>query len=180
MLRHSLLLCTAVAALTLLGARGASAQGSPAQTASVTVNGKTISIKYSAPSVRGRVIFGPGNLVSKDPTYPVWRAGANAATILTTDADLTIGSLSVPKGSYSLYINLANMEAWELIVNKQTGQWGLTYDQSQDLGRVPMTMSKPKALVEQLKWALTDQGGGKVEMLIEWVYRHITVPVTVK
>ena len=97
--RHSLLLCTAVTALVLLGARGVSAQDSPAATASVTVYGKTISIKYSAPSVRGRVIFGPGNLVSKDPTYPVWRAGANAATLLQTDADLMIGNLAVPKGT---------------------------------------------------------------------------------
>ena len=178
--RHSLLLCTAVTALVLLGARGVSAQDSPAATASVTVNGKTISIKYSAPSVRGRVIFGPGNLVSKDPTYPVWRAGADAATLLQTDADLMIGNLAVPKGTYSLYVNLKNMEAWELIVNKQAGQWGLTYDQSQDLGRVPMTMSKPPALVETLRYALTDQGGGKVELLLEWVYRHTTVPITVK
>jgi hypothetical protein len=180
MFRRTLLVQLLAVGLSLAGARGASAQDSPAQTASVTVNGKTISIKYSAPSVRGRVIFGPGNLVSKDPTYPVWRAGANAATILTTDADLMIGNLAVPKGSYSLYVNLKNMEAWELIVNKQTGQWGLTYDQTQDLGRVPMTMNKPPALVETLKWALTDQGGGKVEMLIEWVFRHITVPITVK
>lgn len=170
----------AVAATLTAGVPDAFAQGSPAATASVTVNGKTISVKYSAPSVRGRVIFGPGNLVSKDPTYPVWRAGANAATILQTDADLMIGNLAVPKGTYSLYVNLANMEAWELIVNKQTGQWGLTYDQSQDFGRVPMTMNKPPALVETLKWALTDQGGGKVEMLIEWVFRHVTVPITVR
>jgi len=68
----------------------------------------------------------------------------------------------------------------ELIVNKQTGHWGLTYDQSQDLGRVPMTMGKPPALVETLKYGLTDQGGGKVELLLAWVYRHITVPITVK
>ncbi len=180
MFRRTLLVHIFVAVACLAGARGVSAQGSPAQTASVTVNGKTISIKYSAPSVRGRVIFGPGNLVSKDPTYPVWRAGANAATILQTDADLMIGNLAVPKGTYSLYVNLKNMEAWELIVNKQTGQWGLSYDQSQDLGRVPMTMNKPPALVETLKWGLTDQGGGKVEMLIEWVFRHVTVPITVK
>ena len=179
MLRHFVFLSTLVAALLFLGAPIVSAQDSPASTASVTVNGKTISIGYSAPSVRGRVIFGPGNLVSKDPTYPVWRAGANAATLLQTDADLMIGNLAVPKGTYSLYVNLKNMEAWELIVNKQTGQWGLTYDQSQDLGRVPMTMNKPPALVETLKYALTDQGGGKVEMLLTWVFRHITVPITV-
>jgi hypothetical protein len=180
MLRHSLLLCTVIAGLTFLGAQDVSAQDSPASTASVSVNGKTISIKYSAPSVRGRVIFGAGNLVSKDPTYPVWRAGANAATLLQTDADLMIGNLAVPKGTYSLYVNLKNMEAWELIVNKQTGHSGLDYDQSQDLGRVPMTMGKPPALVETLKYALTDQGGGKVELLLEWVFRHITVPITVK
>jgi hypothetical protein len=179
MLKQSFLLCTVMAGLALLAPRSASAQDSPASTASVSVNGKTISIRYSAPSVRGRVIFGPGNLVSKDPTYPVWRAGANGATLLHTDADLMIGNLAVPKGTYSLYVNLANMEAWELIVNKQTGQWGLTYDQSQDLGRVPMTMGKPPALVETLKYALTHQGGSKVELLLEWVYRHITVPITV-
>jgi hypothetical protein len=179
--RRTLLLHAFVAALTLLGARNVAAQDeSPAATASVTVNGKTISIKYSAPSVRGRVIFGEGNLVSKDPTYPVWRAGANAATTLQTDADLMIGTLAVPKGTYTLYVSLKDMNAWELIVSKETGQWGLTYDQTQDLGRVPMTMNKPPALVETLKYALTDQGGGKVELLLEWVYRHITVPITVK
>ena len=43
-----------------------------------------------------------------------------------------------------------------------------------------MTMGKPPALVETLKYTLTDQGGGKVELLLEWVYRHITVPITVK
>ncbi len=54
-----------------------------------------------------------------------------------------IGSLSVPKGDYTLFVNLANPAAWELIVNKQTGQSGLEYDGKQDLGRVKMTMSKP-------------------------------------
>src|SRR5689334_6207100 len=103
MIRPSILPCTVLAGLTFLFAQPVSAQeDSPAATASVAVNGKTISIKYSAPSVRGRVIFGAGNLVSKDPTYPIWRAGANAATLLQTDTDLMIGTLAVPKGSYSL------------------------------------------------------------------------------
>ena len=180
MFRRTLLVHAVVAATFLVGARGVSAQASPAETASVTVNGKTISIKYSAPSVRGRVIFGAGNLVSKDPTYPVWRAGADAATLLQTDADLMIGHLAVPKGTYSLYVSLKNMEAWELIVNKQTGQWGLTYDESQDLGRVPMTMNKPPALVETLKYTLTDQGAGNAELKLEWVFRRTTVPIVVK
>ena len=69
----------------------------------------------------------------------MWRAGANEATALHTDADLQIGSLNIPKGDYSLFVNLANPDSWELIVNKQTGQSGLEYDPKQDLGRVKMT-----------------------------------------
>ena len=74
------------------------APASPPDQASVTVNGKTITIKYSAPSVKGRQIFGDGGLISNDPHYPVWRAGANSATALHTDADLDIAGLKVPAG----------------------------------------------------------------------------------
>src|SRR6516165_8878347 len=83
---------------------------SPSAQASVTVGGKTISVQYSAPSVRGRKIFGDGGLLSHDPTYPFWRAGANSATAFHTDASLDIGGLSVPKGDYTLYCNVKNPE----------------------------------------------------------------------
>src|SRR5580692_2146552 len=78
------------------------AQSPPAQ-ASVTVGGKNISVEYSSPSVRGRKIFGDGGILSQDPTYPAWRAGANSATTFKTTADLDIGGLAVPKGTYTLY-----------------------------------------------------------------------------
>jgi Protein of unknown function (DUF2911) len=153
---------------------------SPAATASVTINGKAISIRYSAPSVRGRQIFGEGGQLSKDPTYPVWRAGANAATVLHTDADLDIAGLLVPKGDYSLYVNVKDPEKWQLIVNKQTRQSGLTYDQAQDLGRVPMTMSKPPAPIETYKITLSDAGGGKAKLQLEWDKYIASVPIAVK
>jgi hypothetical protein len=63
---------------------------SPPAKASATIAGKVITIKYGAPSARGRQIFGDAGLLSKDWTYPVWRAGANAATTLVTGADLDI------------------------------------------------------------------------------------------
>ena len=156
------------------------AQGSPAQTATATVSGKTITIRYSAPSVRGRQIFGPGGLVSKDPTYPAWRAGANAATTLVTDGALDIGGLAVPAGTYTLYVWVQDPAAWQLIVNKQTGQWGLSYDAKQDLGRVKMTMAKPPKPVETLKYTLTDQGSGKAELRLEWENHIATVPIAAK
>jgi hypothetical protein len=163
----------------LAAASVASAQGSPPAAATVTIAGKAISVRYSAPSVRGRKIFGAGGLLSKDPTYPAWRGGANAATALHTDAALNIGGLAVPKGNYTLYVWVKDPDAWELIVNKETGQSGLDYSASKDLGRVKMTMAKPPALVETLKYTLADKGGGKAELRLEWENRVATVPITV-
>lgn len=155
-------------------------QGSPSSTAATTLNGKSIDIRYSAPSVRGRQIFGEGGLISKDPTYPVWRAWANAATTLVTAGNLDIGGLNVPAGTYTLFVGVKDANAWELIVNRQTGQWGLTYDAKQDLGRVKMTMSKPPAPVELLKYTLSDKGAGRGELRLEWENHVATVPLLSK
>jgi len=152
---------------------------SPPEQASVNVAGKTISLKYSAPSVRGRQIFGEGGVVSKDPTYPVWRAGANAATALHTDGDLTIKGLAVPKGDYTIYV-LVKGATWQLIINKQTGQSGMVYEQAQDLGRVPMDMGKPPSRVEKLKYALSATGANAGKLQLEWDNFVASVPFTVK
>ena len=109
---------------------------------------------------------------------PVWRAGAQDATLLHTDADLEIGNLHVPKGEYTLFINLADPAHWQLIVNKQIHQWGLTYDKSQDLGRVNMEMSKTPASVEVMKWTVTNSGGNRGRIQLEWGDTAASVPVT--
>ena len=156
-----------------------SAQPSPPAETSVTIAGKAITVKYSAPSVRGRKVFGDDSFLKADATYPVWRAGANTATELDTAGDLTIGSLTVPAGKHSLYV-LLDKPAWKLIVNKQTGQSGMTYDQKQDLGRVTMTMGKTPALVEKYKMTLTSQGGNKGRLTLEWENTTASVDFTVK
>ena len=176
--RSSKLIVT-LAGLVSLAAAPLLAQ-SPVATATASINGKSLAVRYSAPSVRGRQIFGAGGLLSNDPTYPAWRAGANSATTFTTDADLVVGGLAVPKGTYTLYAWVQNPVAWDLIINKQTGQWGLAYDPKQDLGRVKMTMSKPPALVETLKYTLADKGQGQGELRLEWEHHVATVPITVK
>ena len=174
-------LAAGVASLVLMAATSSLVWAqSPSATATGVINGKTLAVRYSAPSVRGRQIFGAGGLLSRDPTYPAWRAGANAATTFTTDADITVGTLAVPKGTYTLYAWVQNPDAWDLIISKQTGQWGLNYDAKQDLGRVKMTMSKPPALVETLKYTIADKGAGSGELRLEWEHRVATVPITVK
>lgn len=151
-------------------------------TESATVGGKKITITYSSPAVNGRVgkLFGKDGRIGQDPQYPVWRAGANEATALHTDADLDLGGLAVPKGDYTLFVNLADPAHWELIVNKQTGQGGLDYDAKQDLGRVKMTVSKPAALVEQLKYTISTSGGNKGKLELAWENVVASVNITVK
>jgi hypothetical protein len=176
----SLLVVLSVAGVAALSASPqAKPPLSPPATATVTIGGKTITIKYSAPSVRGRQIFGEGGLISKDQTWPVWRAGANAATAFHTDADLQFKGLAVPKGDYTLFAQI-DAEPWQFIVNKQTGQWGLAYAKEQDLGRVPMDMSKPPAPVEVFKITLTATGPDSGKLELAWENKVASVPFTVK
>jgi Protein of unknown function (DUF2911) len=167
----------------LLAVSAAAAQArrvSPAETATGTIGGKTITVTYHAPSVGGRKIFGEGGLVMNDPTAPVWRAGANEATAFHTDADLDVGGLAVPKGNYTLFVDVKDPDAWVLIINKETKEWGLKYSAAQDLGRVKMHMSKPPQLVEMLKYSITDKGGAKGTLTLAWENHVASVPITVR
>jgi hypothetical protein len=142
----------------------------PAET-SQTVDGKTVSIKYSAPSMRGRKIFG-GLL----PYDKVWRTGANAATTLKTEANLKIGDANVPAGTYTLY-TLPSAGTWKLIINKQTGQWGTVYNQDQDLARVDMkkeTLSSPQ---EKMSITLEPFQGNQSTLHVRWETTDVSVPV---
>src|SRR4051812_11329554 len=105
-------LLSAVLATAMMAACTLTAQEkrkSPHDTVSATLAGKTISISYGRPYLKGRKAIG-GALV---PYGQVWRMGADEATKLTTDTDLMIGNLKVPKGSYSLFI-LAEKDKWTL------------------------------------------------------------------
>jgi len=153
---------------------------SPAATEAANFNGKAVSIVYSSPRVKGREgkLFTKDGQIGKDPTYPVWRAGANDATKLLVAGDIKIGDLAVPKGSYTLYVDVSDPDNWVLIVNKQTGQWGTKYDKTQDLGRVKMAMSAPPALIENLKYTLVDNGGGAGTLTLAWENKIATVSIS--
>jgi hypothetical protein len=150
------------------------AQLSPPAETSVSIAGKMIKIDYSAPSMRGRKIFG-----GLEPYGRVWRAGANSATALHTDATLDIGGLTVPKGDYTLFVYL-DPKQWQLVVSKATGEWGLDYDPSHDLGRVKMEMSKPAKPVETYKMTLSSLGGNKGKLELAWENTVADITFTVK
>jgi hypothetical protein len=91
-----------------------------------------IAISYGQPHARGRRV--EGGLV---PLDTVWRFGANMATTLHTDLDITLGDLKLPRGDYSLFV-LYSRAGWQLIVNRGTGQWGTDRDAARDVGRVAL------------------------------------------
>jgi hypothetical protein len=144
---------------------------SPHEKITATVGKANVSIEYGRPSLKGRKAVG-GQLV---PYGQVWRTGADEATVLTTDADLVIGTLTVPAGSYALF-TLPGEKEWQLIVNKNPKQWGaFSYKEAEDLGRVPMKVKSLGAPVEQFTIAVKD---GLIVM--SWEQTEVSVPVKAK
>ena len=135
---------------------------SPPATASVIVAGGTIDIHYNTPHMRGRKIM--GELV---PYGQVWRTGANPATTLITSVPLKFGDLLVPEGTHTIY-TLPGPDQWLLIVNNQTGQWGLTYDQGQDLGRTPMKAKPMASPQEVMSISFENTKPNSTELHVRW------------
>lgn len=157
---------------------------SPLDSVTTKVGAANVAIRYSRPSKRGRVVFGD-SAVAMEPWGKVWRMGANEATRLSTDRDLTIGGATVPAGTYTIWTQL-DRRGWQLIVNKQllrpdnSGRllWGTMYDPQYDLVRVPMTMSTLPSPVEHMTIALEPQGDAAM-LKVMFDLTQATVPVKV-
>lgn len=173
-----LFLCSALL-LTTAVAFAQKPQASPKETETAKIGGTTITIVYSSPRVHGREghLFTKDGLISHDKDYPNWRAGANSATALTTDGDIQLGDLHVPAGNYTLFVDISDPAQWTLVVSKDTGEWGLNYDNTKDLGRLKMRMSNPPALVEDLKYTITPHGADRGTLTLAWENESASVPV---
>jgi hypothetical protein len=121
-----------------------------------------ITVDYGRPSARGRQLL--GNVIEYGR---VWRTGANEATHLTTTAPITLGTLEVPAGSYTLW-SIPRENGTELIVNRQTGQWGTVFDQGQNLGLTPVVASTLADTVEQFTIRVESGNGNTGALVLEW------------
>ncbi len=125
---------------------------SPAVQTSANINGKTISINYGQPSVKGRKIW--GELV---PYGQVWRAGANETTAFTIAAEAQIEGKTLPAGKYALFM-IPNEKEWTVIFN-QTIKWGaFSYKQEEDVLRIAVSPKKSKAFAEKLMYEISNNG----------------------
>ncbi|SEG12558.1 DUF2911 domain-containing protein [Algoriphagus boritolerans] len=134
-------------------AANAQEKASPARTAEGTAAGSKITIKYSSPAVKGRVIW--GDLV---PLGQVWRAGADDATTFTTEKDILVEGKKLPAGTYSFFIIPGETES-TFIFNKVAKQWGAyNYDAKEDALRVNVPSQQTATMEERLVYEVKPDG----------------------
>ena len=147
---------------------------SPHESTSGAIAGKKITVEYGRPYKKGRKIFG-----GLEPLGKVWRTGADEATTFTTEADLMVGEIHVPAGTYSLF-TIPDDGSWTLVLNKTAKQWGaFNYDQGQDLGRTPMKVSSVAAPLEQLTISIEPLSGKNGILKVAWDQTVATADIMV-
>jgi hypothetical protein len=133
-----------------------------------------IKVLYSRPSKKGRDIFGVLEQFDK-----VWRLGANENTEVYFAKPVTIGDKKIKAGTYSLFA-IPYKDKWTIIVNKQTDRWGaFNYDQTKDVVRVDVAVSKLEKTIEAFSMTFTDLPDG-VNLVIGWDTTQVMVPILFK
>jgi hypothetical protein len=143
---------------------------SPRDTARATLDGAELSVEYSRPAKRGRVVW--GEVV---PWDTVWRLGADFATHFTTSRELRIGETEVPAGTYTLWMLPSSRGTALLIINTQTRIFGTAYNPTHDFARIPMTKSVASPVADRLTIAV-DRGA----LWVRWDDVAWSVPVVVR
>jgi hypothetical protein len=139
-----------------------------------TIGAATFMVDYGRPLARGRTLL--GDVIPYDR---VWRTGANAATQFTTSAPITLGGLSVPAGTYTLW-TVPRVQGAYLIVNRQTGQWGTGYGRAHDLGRAPMQADSLDIPVEQFTISIEPAGPRHGTLAMVWGTFRWSTPIVVR
>lgn len=142
---------------------GTGSGGSPHVKADATVHGAAITIEYGRPYLKGRPeaqLMPPG-----EP----WRTGADQATTITSSKPLTFGNLKLAAGTTYTINTIPGDKEWQLLIGKleKSGQWGIPYQPSLEVGRVPMTVAKTATPVEQVTISIDETPAGGT-LRIEW------------
>jgi hypothetical protein len=137
------------------------------------VDGVRVSVEYGRPSKRGREIWGA--LV---PFGRWWTPGADEGTTFTVSGPVHLGDLAIPAGDYSLY-TIPRAEGFELIVNKETGQFHTVYNDEHDLGRVTLVRTASPEPLERLTFVVDRDTAGGASFGLGWDDRIYRAPLRV-
>lgn len=130
-----------------------SKRASPMREASGQVNGGQVLINYSAPSVKGRTIWGDLEKYDK-----VWRTGANEATTITFEKDVKIAGKVIAAGKYGLF-TIPGKEEWTIILNSVWDQWGAyNYSEKKDVLRFTEKPTMVDDVQEEMLFTVENNG----------------------
>jgi len=152
------------------------AQHNPRATSKISLSGKTVSVEYGRPSLKGRAV---SDMLGQLKPGDFWRLGADKSTTFSTATDLQFGDVSVSSGEYSLWVERGEGDSWKLVFNKQHGQWGTQHDASQDLASAPLQETEASNSEEMVVIGLTKSGTGGV-ITIQWGNMKLTASFTAK
>ena len=152
----------------------------PAQAQCQFSDGKTIKTDYSSPRTHDPKTRQPRKIFGGVVPYgQVWRTGANEATTLVTDTNLTVGGKDVPAGSYTIF-TVPDQDKWVLVISKKTGEWGTPYPgEGDDFARVDMKASQLQSPVENFTISY-EQTGGNCTMNLDWEKTRASVELAEK
>jgi hypothetical protein len=162
------------ALVTAFAQRQAAGPLSPRDTIQATVGSAQLWIDYSRPLTRGRRVFGSGGVLGDT----LWRTGANAATQFRTSAPIVVAGQTIPAGTYTLW-TLAVPGRYQLVFNKQIGQWGTVYDAAQDLARVPLQVSRLAQPTERFTISVDPEATNSGVLRFRWDDTELALPFTV-
>lgn len=149
---------------------------SPSGTATLTSAGMTVTVNYSRPSVRGRVIFGDESQNALQPYGKYWRLGANESTEVTLTRDVKFNGQALKAGTYRLYA-VPGPQTFEIGVNTELGNWGAWEpDYDKDILKTKVPVEKLSNPVEQYTITLAPEGNG-INMIFEWADTRFIVPL---
>lgn len=117
---------------------------SPSQTVKQNFALGDVTIEYSRPAAKGRVIF--GDVV---PYGKIWRTGANATTKITFSDDVKLEGNDVKAGTYGLY-TIPNKDSWDIMLYKDLTLGGNVADYKQE-NEVLRFKVKPVALTGKVE-----------------------------
>jgi len=157
-------LLTLLLAMTFM----ASAQKSPRKQAEGKINSIAVAVDYSAPSVKGRKVWGGLEAYGK-----VWRAGADTNTTVSFDKDVKVGGKSLAAGKYGFFIIPNEKGNWVAIFNKRNADWGaFSYDEKEDAVRVEVAPVFVDDVQEALNYSV-----GKSSVDFAWEKARLSIPV---
>ena len=149
---------------------------SPPRTTEFSGAGLDITVKYSQPSKRGRLIFGDKKDNALQPFGQYWRLGANAATEITFSKNVKFGDKAVNAGTYRMYA-VPGSSTWQVALNSELGKSGASEpDHSKDVAVIEVPAGTGPETEQFVINFSADTAGVKMDFV--WDKTVVTIPIT--